>query len=88
MYNNMNNIYICPYYSEDGCTKKKIYSSSLGFRIKDKIVDICKDVNSNSLKFSVKDTRMNLYIDWTNPITKENVLTRLRVTNGNILYKR
>lgn len=88
MFNNIKNIYICPYYADVGCTKTVVFSSSFGVKIQNTLVDIWKYSNDKNLNFKVKDSRMNIYIEWTNPNTKESEITRLRVINGKEVFNR
>lgn len=82
MFNNIENIFICSYYSETKCEKTPIYKSYLGIKIKHKMVDISKDSDNTNFKFSVKDSRINIYIQWRSSKNMEKIITRLRVVNG------
>lgn len=81
MFNNMKNIYICMF-SEKECAKIKVASSQSGVNIKNKAIDIRKIGGNHYLRFTVKDSRINIYVEWINPKSKEEILTRLRIVNG------
>lgn len=88
MFNNIKNFYICLYYSENECTKIKVQSSSEGYVIRNAAIDIRKNKDQENMKFTIRNSRINVYVEWNHPKTKENILTRLRILNGkNYTYR-
>lgn len=85
MFDNVQKIIVCHFNAEIGCVdsvmtedkNRKIYTT--------KYVVIYRFLIADSFRFSVKDSRVNIYIEWVHPKSKEIYTTRLRLFDG-ILY--
>lgn len=83
MFANIKKIVVCHFKREFGCVDTKISSTLNKKSYSCDYIIINRFNKADSFRFTIKDSRINIYIEWVHPNSEEIYTTRLKIFNGN-----